>query len=394
MMPQAVTHELQKLDEMEHRRARNNVAPLMVGDRFDQQVEPAPKLFTCRPWGEVMEEASRRPVPKKFAGDVWGEGELAILFAETGCGKTALAVQFGNDIASGESTTGLAVETETQLVAYDDQELTDTQQVRRYADEYRNGDGQKHLTNLFQFHPNFMRVEMNPAVHVFERIADWEGYFQRELDRVVLESKAKVIIIDNISALSHESEKQKFALPLMTRLNEWKKERGLSILVLAHTPKRDETRPLSLNDLAGSRILANFADSIFALGKSAVDTKIRYLKQFKVRSGELVYSAENVGVFRFEKTDNHLGFSLIGHSKESAHLVHQTDEAKEKLIADVQSMSAAGKSQREIASELQISLGMVNRHLKTAKASTNGRSQIVFNDPVKQSQWEKKCSWE
>ena len=141
-MPQAVTHELQKLDEMEHRRARNNVAPLMVGDRFDQQPKGSDaKLFTRRVWGEVMEEAALRPMPRKLAGDLLCEGELAILFGGTGEGKTALAVQAGNDVASGQSTTGLELETDPQPVLYFDFELSDTQQARRYAIEHRNGDG-------------------------------------------------------------------------------------------------------------------------------------------------------------------------------------------------------------------------------------------------------------
>jgi len=83
---------------------------------------------------------------------------------------------------------------------------------------------------------------------------------------------------------------------------------------------------------------------------------------------------------------------LIGHSHERKHLTVQTDEAKEKLITDIQEMSAAGKSQREIAHALEISLGMVNRHLKTAKASQNGdgRVEIDFIDPARKVQWD---SW-
>jgi predicted ATP-dependent serine protease len=359
--------------------------PRAVG-KVLQQVEPAPKLFTRRGWGDVMNDAAQRPMPRKLIGDLLCEGELAILFGGTGDGKTAFAVHVGNDIASGRSTTGLDLETDPEPVLYFDFELSDTQQARRYSEEHRNGDGRVHFTNLFPFHKNFQRVEMDASAHVFDRLTDWEQFMLREMDREIVDSRSKTIIVDNITYLARETDKGKFALPLMQRLCEWKKERGLSILVLAHTPKRDEAKPLSINDLAGSKILSNFADSVFGIGKSTSD-RVRYVKQFKVRSGELVYSAENVAVFQFEKTDNHLGFSLIGHSKESAHLVHQTDEAKEKLIADVQSMSAEGKSQREISSDLQISLGTVHNYLK--KSAGNGH-EIKFSEPWRQREWE---SW-
>ena len=355
-----------------------------------QQVEPMPRLFKRRIMVEAMKEAAQRPMPLKLAGDLWSEGELVLLFAESGVGKTAFATQIANDIAGSQSTTGLTVETEAQRVLDYDMELSDIQQLQRYADIERNGDGRRHFTNLYDFNPNFERVEIDPNARVFDTFTNWEKILTEEIENETVESKSKVIILDNLTALTHEADKAKGALPLMHRLNEMKKAHGLSIMVLCHTPKRDESRPLSLNDLAGSRILANLADSVVGIGKSVIDQRIRYVKQFKVRSGEMVYSADHVGVFQFEKTDNHLGFTLIGHSKESSHLIKQTDEAKDKLIADIQAMSTAGKSQREIASDLQISLGMVNRHLKTAKASKNGdgRIKIEFSDPERKRQWE------
>jgi hypothetical protein len=45
-------------------------------------------------------------------------------------------------------------------------------------------------------------------------------------------------------------------------------------------------RPLSANDLQGSKMLINFCDSAFAIGKSSNDKDLRYLKQIKQRSKE------------------------------------------------------------------------------------------------------------
>jgi hypothetical protein len=172
------------------------------------------------------------------------------------------------------------------------------------------------------------------------------------------------VIIDNITWLSRETDKGKSALPLMQRLCDLKKQHGLSVLVLAHTPKRDETQPITLNDLAGSRILANFADSVFALGKSATDSGLRYLKQLKVRSAEMLYDAGNVAVFQFEKAHNFLGFTFIGESSEREHLQTLTHDARAELIAKARALRAEGKTQREIAKELKISVGAVNKYVR------------------------------
>lgn len=50
---------------------------------------------------------------------------------------------------------------------------------------------------------------------------------------------AKVLIIDNISYLKNGTEKASEATPLIIFLNKLKKKYGSSILVLAHTRKRD-----------------------------------------------------------------------------------------------------------------------------------------------------------
>ena len=56
------------------------------------------------------------------------------------------------------------------------------------------------------------------------------------------------MIIDNLTYLKNETEKAKDALPLMKHLKALKRKYGLSILALAHTPKRDATKQLSRND--------------------------------------------------------------------------------------------------------------------------------------------------
>ncbi len=65
----------------------------------------------------------------------------------------------------------------------------------------------------------------------------------------------------------------------MKELKTLKDKYGVSILALAHTPKRDMSKPLTINDLGGSKMLMNFCDSAFAIGASHKAKGIRYLKQ-------------------------------------------------------------------------------------------------------------------
>lgn len=136
------------------------------------------------------------------------------------------------------------------------------------------------------------------------------------------------------------------------------------MLILAHTPKRCLSNPITQNDLAGSKKLYNFFDSVFAIGKSAKDNNLRYIKQLKVRYGNYTYDADNVIVSSIEKTGTFLQFVNIGYATEKEHLKEFTDKDRAEAISEVKRLSNEGKSQREIARTLNLSLGCVNKYLK------------------------------
>ncbi len=141
-------------------------------------------------------------------------------------------------------------------------------------------------------------------------------------------------------------------------------------MALAHTPKRDLIRPITVNDLQGSKMLINFADSIFAIGESTKDKNLRYIKQIKARNTAINYDAENVCVFQIEKPSNFLRFAFIEYGKEGEHLKQVSEKDKEALIEKAKELSREGKSQRDIAKELGISLTSVNRYLKKGSVPT------------------------
>lgn len=141
----------------------------------------------------------------------------------------------------------------------------------------------------------------------------------------------------------------------------------LSLMALAHTPKRDLTRPITVNDLAGSKQLSNLTDSIFAVGESVKDKNLRYLKQIKARNTEEIYHSENVAVCQITKPDNFLMLEFLNFGNEREHLKALSEADKADLIQQVKNLSAQGKSQREIMREIDISLGAVNKYLNLKK---------------------------
>lgn len=326
-------------------------------DKLIQQSSDAREnkgLFTVKTGNQWIEQAMKRPIPKMLFSEFWFEGELCILFADTNLGKSILAVQIGNSISKGEQIRGFNLETAKQPILYFDFELSDKQFENRYSLKF-----EQH----YSFDDNFIRVEINPDATIPEA-QTFEDYLNHSLERSINETGAKVLIIDNITYLKNETEKAKDALPLMKHLKALKSKYGLSVLALAHTPKRDLSKPITRNDLQGSKMLINFCDSSFAIGESNTDKNLRYLKQIKQRNTEQIYDAENVCVCQIDKPHNFLQFEFVNFGNEREHLKQQTDQDKEYLNSKVIELKKQGRSLRDIGAELGISHMKVSRILK------------------------------
>lgn len=311
-------------------------------------------LFTVKTASRWIAQAKTRPIPQMLFGEFWFEGELCILFADTNLGKSILAVQIGNSISKGEHIKGFKLESIKQPILYFDFELSDKQFENRYSINF-----EQH----YNFDNNFIRVEINPDA-IIPETQTFEDYLNHSLERSITETGAKVLIIDNLTYLKNETEKAKDALPLMKHLKALKNKYGLSILALAHTPKRDLSKPITRNDLQGSKMLINFCDSSFSIGESHNDKNLRYLKQIKQRNTEQIYDAENVCVCQIDKPLNFLLFEFVNFGKEWDHLKQHTEKDKENLIEKVRELRQQGRTLREIGAELGISHMKVSRILK------------------------------
>jgi len=311
-------------------------------------------LFTVMPANKWIEQAKSRPTPKMLFGQLWFENELCILFADTNLGKSILAVQIGDSISKGEAIRGFTLEASKQLVLYFDFELSDKQFEARYSDNF---------TNHYLFDSHFIRVEINPNSEI-PTDTDFESYLNQSLERTVSDTGAKVLIIDNLTYLRSGTETAKDALPLMKHLKTLKLKYNLSILCLAHTPKRDLSKPITRNDLQGSKMLINFCDSSFAIGESFTDKHLRYIKQIKQRNCELVYDADNVGVCEISKLFNFLQFEFVNYGTEKEHLKVPSEKDKEQRKQEAAELKVQGKSNREIARQLGVSEGAIRKWFK------------------------------
>ena len=275
-------------------------------------------LFQYKSFNKTLEESRELADPLPLWKTLWYEGEICCLFGDTGTGKSILAVQIAKEIA------------EKKKILYFDFELSEKQFEMRYKDT----DG-----NLCNFPDNLIRVDID--LDSLE-LHDYETRLIEGIEKDALAMGVDTLVIDNITWLCSNMEDGDLAGKLMMKLIRMKKRHNWSILVLAHTPKRDAQKPITQNDLAGSKRVLNFLDSAFSIGFSEWGIDIRYIKQIKGRHGRTLYGTDNVISAEIKKDGAFLFFDEIGNAKEADHLnkkraitPKQDEEVKTETKADM-----------------------------------------------------------
>ena len=372
-----------KANALQHKRLKEDtqksVEPIKINPTFDDLNSPTTMLnhfqeiqketetkkqnkglFKVKTANEWLEQAKTTPVPEMLFGEFWHEGEISILFSDSNLGKSILSVQIADSISKGLQIDGFKLEAKKQTVLYFDFELSAKQFELRYSVK---NEGQRIFENHYSFDNNFKRIEMNPDAEIPTE-STIENYLNQSLEQSITETGAKILIIDNITYLKNETERSKDALPLMKYLKELKSKYGLSILALAHTPKRDLSRAITQNDLGGSKMLYNFIDSCFAIGQSNTGKNLRYIKQIKARNTAMIYDTENVIVCQIDKPLNFLAFEFIDFGAEWEHLRQLNEKDYESKISEALEMKNKGQTNVQIAKKFGVTEGAVRKWFK------------------------------
>lgn len=329
-------------------------------------------LFVARPASNYLETPVVRQPRRRLFGDFWREGELVLLFADTGLGKSALAVQIARALAGGERIEPFEMQTEPQRVLYFDFELTDEQFMVRYTDADSDANENTELERLFPI--NFIRCAPREDWDVPEEFEDLHNFIVHSIVDTIQFVGAKLVILDNLTWLCASTENTVAAQRLMRTLLALRNRLGLSILVLAHTPKMRGGQPIDLNHLQGSKMLANFADNVVAMGRSSNSPDLRYLKPIKQRNSAVSFDEKNVPVIRLGKQGRMLGFTFVAHEPESRHLdghLHGaalTEAIRRDRITRAVELANGGDTFREIAEKLGVGVSSVTRYLKEDEA--------------------------
>lgn len=287
---------------------------------------------------------------EKIFGKFWFMGDICVLFSDSNIGKSTLAndivfgiLQKGWDFF-GENSESCTVKEPLNVIYYDF-ETSDKQ----YMVKYRN------MPDV-----NFSRITMDYFDANFSFDAeDVAG----NIKTMIRDDSHNIIVVDNLSAI------EGMAAGGFKRIREfvYKLKRiitlngNTSILLLGHTVKRNQTKPITQNDLLGSKAIINFCDSAFALGASVKGEDVRYIKHIKARQA---MKYEEVAEIYLESTP-YPHFVFGEWTDEEEHLKKNAKKSKidKELGGEIMLLSNHGKSIREIANITGTSKSTVHRYI-------------------------------
>jgi len=223
--------------------------------------------------GELIEQTKSAPqIPYVWSGIK--EGSFGFVFGPSKSGKTTFCENMALSLIAGkESFFGKKLSKGPHRVLFVSLE------------EFYRERTLRNIRQLSQLEINLPPLNYLSNGEEFPRLLstklDWE-----KLESLIKESKAKIVFIDSMSRLYDGSiEESKLAKKILYQLRELTNRLKVTMIVIHHTPKMNGS-PITIDSLAGSRMLAQEAD--FLIGVNRTINGMTYVKEVAFR-----YAAEN-----------------------------------------------------------------------------------------------------
>ncbi|MDG2386879.1 MAG: AAA family ATPase, partial [Flavobacteriaceae bacterium] len=125
--------------------------------------DPNNDPFILRTANERTEYAKNLAVPSMLMSELLFENTVTMLFAETGLGKSLLAVQIVDALSRGKSILGLENEAEPLTTLYVDMENGESVHRARYSDFAKDDKGKKYFFDEYQWSDNCHFLDLATA---------------------------------------------------------------------------------------------------------------------------------------------------------------------------------------------------------------------------------------
>jgi hypothetical protein len=216
------------------------------------------KYFQIRPIAQVIEDGKKAKPRRKLIGAFIYEDTNTYFYAPPNYGKSMAVFQFAYAAATGTSVDNCMAmqnECEPKIVLAVDLEM-DAQTLYERHEAVINSTDPELLKNLIYLHEP---VGEKPLFNY--------DLLQKILD-IALDTKAQLIIIDNISKLLPDLLKAEDVTRFIEFVNRVRLLTGASVVIIGHTVKNNPRVAVLPNSYFGTSMLANFFKEMFYLDRT------------------------------------------------------------------------------------------------------------------------------
>ena len=256
--------------------SENSVLEILKDDAKAASIDPPRHQkpnYRTKGWhrirgGQIKEFTKDQPEPRSIFGDMIAEGELALIAAEQGTGKSGFLWNLFRDLKNGRPIFGdrnmvPGIPPEEMEIAISLGEMTEKQFETRHPDV--NTSGKEIMLSFWSPDPEG-DLDGAEEAQMIDDVAD-----------LAIECGFNIIGIDSGSFLVDDFDPKKLR-PLLRKLMRIQRKaakkqgRKVTILLLLHTRKiEDRTKYTDINDIYGDSQQANIADQTIMLRKSSLE---------------------------------------------------------------------------------------------------------------------------
>ena len=191
------------------------------------------------------------------------------------------------------------------------------------------------------------------------------------LEALLIECKVDLVVVDCLTDLFGGKGSLNESTQVRAFLNPYKEladRHQCLVIFLHHTGKRTEESEPNKKNLLGSQGIESKMRLVIELRPDNSDPELRHLCIVKAN-----YLPSDLKNHSFElRFDENMVFHNTGHRKPFEELikvrVERSPEQREHLTEQVKELSVQGKSQRDIAKQLNLALGTVNSYLRSGSS--------------------------
>lgn len=179
-----------------------------------------------------------------------------------------------------------------------------------------------------------------------------------DIEAYCAEFKPVLVIIDNLRTAftGSDNERNKEMTEAMTKLNKFKSDYELSILIIHHLKKGTSNQLTNSDMQSGAGALSDLVDADFFLRKSSVDKNLRILKRIKARECE-----EQEGAKLIRLNSENLWFEFVEEGVDEAEHIFFENQNKEKLKEKYDMLKKQGLNNSRIANQLGVNRSTIGR---------------------------------